>query len=170
MLEKAGTIILLEMWKKSDKKSQERPEFVFTIAYDKMIEENWELASLLFSFILTENNVYAEDKLMSKVNYWQCMKWSGEYEAVREEVESADFSAYDKRFQLSLYALKDDFESLFKILPSVTPTFIKFEELEEWPIFKELRKESKYKEILENAGYQITSTKQQIATTEENTE
>lgn len=98
IIENVGILILLEMWRKAEKKSQERVDEIMGEGYTLMLDEDWSLAANLYDFCSNEISISAEDKLMSKVNYWLCMKRSGQYEILKKEIEEADFSPYNKNF------------------------------------------------------------------------
>jgi len=139
IIELVGAYFILEMWKKAIKICPERVDTVMGEAYLQMLDNNWRPAKYMFRYLLSESGIQAESKLMSQINYWQCMKWNGEYEEIKTEMENADFSAYSGKFQLALAALKSDKDAFFSILDSIVPSEIQVEDVLEWPLFREMR-------------------------------
>ncbi|WP_180361889.1 hypothetical protein MKX33_02945 [Paenibacillus sp. FSL R5-0490] len=149
IIENVGILILLEMWRKAEKKSQERVDEIMGEGYTLMLDEDWSLAANLYDFCSNEISISAEDKLMSKVNYWLCMKRSGQYEILKKEIEEADFSPYNKKFQLSLLALKNEKEEFFDLLKISMPNDLSVDNLKEWPIFTEIRESEEYNKFIQ---------------------
>ena len=80
------------------------------------------------------------DQLVGLLNYWQCRKWKGEYDAVSADIGKADFTAKDELFRLARFALLSDTEQFFALLPNVLKAEkLTTEQLRTWPIFREIR-------------------------------
>lgn len=80
------------------------------------------------------------------MNYWQALKWQNKFDEVRKEVQDVDLSAKGGVYQLARLALLDDFAGFFKMLPSVLKSGqLKKQHLLEWPIFREVRKQPKFR-------------------------
>ena len=137
------------MWKKAEKKSQHRIEVIMNEGYVLMQEQNWKLAGTLYDFVTNEQGTLVEDKIISKVNFWQCMKWSNQFNKIKDEVAEADFSAYNRKFQLSLLALKNDNDKFFELLEKALPHDITVDDLKKWPIFSEIRETEEYKKLIQ---------------------
>jgi hypothetical protein len=60
-------------------------------------------------------------------------------------VQSADFSAKLPRFQLARYAICDDFEHFFTLLPDLIKNAdLTLDNLREWPLFRSVRKQPQF--------------------------
>jgi hypothetical protein len=81
-------------------------------------------------------------QLIGTLNYWQTIKWSGSFDSLRSEIESADFSAKEDLFQLARLVLLDDFEKAIPLIEELLKNNkLPLNALEEWPIFKKIREE-----------------------------
>ncbi len=79
------------------------------------------------------------------MNYWQAFKWAGQYDQIKAEVDSSDFSAKSPLFQLALATIKDDFELVFKLLPAVLENgHLKTHSLLDWPLFQAVRERPEF--------------------------
>lgn len=148
-IEKAGSLIAIEIWKNSEKCSAERVDIISEIAYDHMLNERWFNAEALYKSLLLENKVANEDRSRFQINYWQCFKWTGRINIIKEDLEK-DYSDKMIDFKLCLYALKDEYDEFFKLLPDAFPKLIKLSELTTWPVFREINKTDKFKEFIES--------------------
>ncbi len=147
-LERIGLMIALNIWKNEEKKSTERPDYISEIAFEYLENEQWLIAKHLYKFILSEQSATSALKLQSQMNYWQSMKWSGEYDEIKGEIIKQDFSDKQELFQLCLFAIKDEYEQFFKLLPSLIPNALSIDSLKTWPIFKEIRNLSEYDDFI----------------------
>ena len=82
------------------------------------------------------------DKILCKINNWQCYKWLGEYDKIKREVDKLDVSACKPMYVLGILALKEDYNKFFEYYDNQTD--IGETELKEWPLFMELRKSEEY--------------------------
>jgi hypothetical protein len=88
---------------------------------------------------------------MTLFNYWQCKKWLGEFESIKDEVNKADCSALSCEYRLSLLALQDNYSEFFKLLPEACPGQLDLNSLKEWPIFRKIREQKEYEEFITKA-------------------
>jgi len=148
LIEISGTFILIEMWRKAEKVSPERVEMLLDDIYDAMMEENWELSAAMSSAVLIEKEINAQQRLVAQINYWLSMKRKGEFKSIQKDIENADFGAYNRRFQLAIFALNDETESFFELLESAIPHDIDLNSVKEWPLFSEMREQPAYTEFI----------------------
>lgn len=98
------------------------------------------------------NGIYqkqSEDKTVIQINYWLSMKELGQYDQVKQEVEEADYSDKNHKYQLALLAMKEEEEKFFKILPSaIEKKDVTIEQLLDWPILKSMRNEQLFNEVV----------------------
>ena len=53
---------------------------------------------------LQSTKILDADKILCKINTWQCYKWLGEYDKVRDEVKKVDVSAFKPMYTLGILA------------------------------------------------------------------
>lgn len=147
-------LIACELWKSLDKDDKKRGEVLGIIVYENLIESNWDLCESLTYFIKNDAKLDTTDKIIAKLNYWLCKKRKGEFENIKDELEKEDFSDKKEIFQLGLYALLENKEKFFEILPITLETkHLNTERLEEFPIFKEMRDTEEYQKFKENSKF-----------------
>lgn len=143
-LERIGLMFAFNIWKNEDKNSNKRPDYISDTGFEYLENEQWQIAKDLYQFLLTEKSATSALKLQSKINYWQAMKWSGEYDQIKDEISKEDFSDKQELYQLCLLAIKDEYEQFFKLLPSIIPKSLSINSLKTWPIFREIRTRAEY--------------------------
>jgi hypothetical protein len=150
LFKKVGILLGLEIWKKQDKTSEERALFLLNYIFDLLIEEESELALILCSFVLKDNNVNSQRKWVAQMNLWLSYKQLGRFDEIKHEVEEADLSALSNEFQLCRLALLNKKEEFFQMIEQqgYPNSILTLHDLDEWPIFKELRKEPEYHDFI----------------------
>lgn len=154
-----GCLIILDIWRKSSNDISKMSDYILSTGYNFMREEKWQTSAEIYKLIIFEKRVDFKTKLTAKINYWQSIKWQGEYNQIKKEVDGEDFSAYSSEFQLCLLAIKDDVDNFFKLLPTVCPNNISFDDFKTWPVFKEIRKDSKYMDFMIENGISLEKNK-----------
>lgn len=153
-LQKAFILIASELWKNLDKSDKSRGDVLTDIVYENLIKERWDICEGLTYFIIKDAELEVIDKLVAQLNYWLCKKELNQYESVKKEIEQANYSDKKEIFQLALYALKDDVNSFLEVLPiSLDSKQLTIERLEEFPIFKTIRKTEEYQKFKEESDY-----------------
>jgi hypothetical protein len=144
-LQKAFILIASELWKNLDRTDISRGGILMNIVYENLLQSRWDICEGLSHFIINDNHLPAVDKVIAQLNFWLCKKRMGNYEKVKREIESTNYSDKKEIFQLGLFALKDDKKSFFEILPAALDSQqLNIERLEEFPIFKEMRESEEY--------------------------
>lgn len=111
--------------------------------------ERYKIAEEVSKFISEDNSYSNADRAIARVNYWQAIKWQGRLDEIKKEIQEADFSGMLGLFALAKCALLDELDAFFKTLPSLVDTKeVSIEDLEEWPLFKEVRQSDLYREFL----------------------
>lgn len=149
--ERYGVLITIALWRKIDKNNNlERVNFLHELSMSHLHKENWKLAEVYNQAILSEDGLSETDQLVAQLNYWQSIKWAGNFDSIQSSVLNEDYSAKSKQYHLGLLALQDKVEDFFKMLPKYCPSEImSIDDLENWPIFREIRKNEFYKEFIE---------------------
>lgn len=143
IIETIGTAIIIEIWIKECRKESDEFATIVSIIFDEfLIIERWQEAKVLYEICLRSNKLKQSDILLCQINRWQCFKWLDEFEDVRSEVEELDISAFSAQYKLGILALQDKFKEFFEVYD--TQDEIGREELEEWPLFKNVRNCDEY--------------------------
>ena len=144
-IEYIGMTLVIEAWIKEHADNQEEVKAITDMIYEEYLEpQRWEMARHFYEICLQSSKLLIADKILCKINSWQCYKWLGEYDKVKKEVEKLDVSAYLPRYQMGILALKEQYEDFFRCYDNQSD--IGESELKEWPLFMELRKSKQYME------------------------
>jgi uncharacterized protein (DUF1778 family) len=143
-----GIVLGLETWKRQEKSSNDRTDFLLEYIYELLLTKEWDLARVLCQFVMEDNNVPAKSKWTAHINYWLTKKEQGEFHQIEAEIEKTDLSALSSEFQLCKMALLNNYAEFFDLLEDNFPKPIGLEQLEEWPIFKEIREQDTYIDFL----------------------
>lgn len=158
IIEYLGMSLLIEAWLKECSNDSDEVKNITDLIFEEYLEpQRWEMARHFYGLCLQNSRISDADKILCKINNWQCYKWLGEYDKVKDEVERLDISAYKPMYVLGMLALKEDYKSFFEYYDNQTD--IGKDELKEWPLFKELRKS---KEYLERFPEELLEEKEQI--------
>ncbi|MFZ0946327.1 MAG: hypothetical protein WAN54_20720 [Syntrophobacteraceae bacterium] len=145
LFEKYFILIAAELWKQYDPKEQSRGEVLNKIAHEHLRQERWSIAESLSYFVMNDKQLPEIRQLLGKINYWQSLKWQGRFDEVRPEIEKIDFSAKDELFEAFRFALLDQEENFFPLSDNLVKIGkLTTSNLEEWPIFREIRKTTIY--------------------------
>jgi hypothetical protein len=144
LFKKFGILLGLETWKRNTKDSKERDGFILNYVYELLIEDNWDLAASLCQFVMSDTNVTSSNRWVAQINYWLSQKRSGKFDSVVEEITDADLSALSAEYQLCRYALLHKVDSFFHLLEHAYPNPIGIQQLEEWPVFRDIRETPEY--------------------------
>ena len=119
-----------------------------SIAYDLIDNGNYDLAIRIINFALKCYKSFqaASNKLMLIINLAQCYLWKGNNNEVIKLLNEQDWSLCQPEFVVCKKVLERKFEEAVDILQNQHPD-ISQNELLEWPIFKELRKNESFKKF-----------------------
>lgn len=153
-LQKAFILIGAELWKKLDATDTDRGDVLTEIIYDNLLNSRWEICEGLCYFILKDSQLSPIDKVVAQLNYWLCQKEMGNHKSIEAELNAADYGDKKEIFQLGLFALRNQIEEFFEILPIALDTNqINIERLEEFPILKEIRETEQYAAFKRDSKY-----------------
>nr|WP_288833215.1 hypothetical protein [uncultured Flavobacterium sp.] len=143
-------LIAFELWQKIDKDGKEkRIEAINDLIVHYIESERYINAEKLGKFFSEEKDIKEHYTLVGQLNYWQSIKWQDRYNEIKKEVENADYSAKDVFFQTGYFAICDKKEEFFKCLDdAIKNKKLTLDDAEKWPIFKEMRKEIEFQEIM----------------------
>ena len=153
-LQKTFILIASELWKKLDKDDKLRGDVLSDIVYDNLLKKRWDICEGLAYFIMHDSLLQPIDKVVAQLNYWLCLKQTNRLEQVKKDIDNADFSDKKEIFQLGLYAIRDQKELFFEVLPlALDSNQLNIERLEEFPIFEEMRNTEEYVKFKMDSNY-----------------
>ena len=109
-----------------------------------------------------------KDKTYIELNLAQAYKWSGNNDNCLAVLKDFDTSAMNLDLQIPKFVLEDKFEKVYSMMESLgtRSDILTKEAYREWPIFKEIRKQNKFKEVFQSIFEEPLSL-QNIATSVE---
>lgn len=138
-------LIAAELWKKIEPGNEKRSEVLIDISFDHLSNERYIISEGISYFILNDNRMPERDRLVAQVNYWLSLKYKGEFETIRNDIETSDFTAKEPVFQLAKECILENEENIFRLLPEVLKSKkITYQAIETWPLFKILRETKRY--------------------------
>jgi hypothetical protein len=138
-------LIAAELWKKLRPADDRRADILASIAYNHLLHSRWGIAEGLSYFMMMDKKMKEPWRLVGKLNYWQSAKRQGRWEEVKDEAEAEDLSAKGRRYQLGHLALIGKKPEFFALVPvALTGKEISLDELREWPIFEDMRKDRRF--------------------------
>ena len=154
-MELSFILIAAELWKKLEPENEDRG-ILISLAFDHIQAERYGLGEGLSRFTMKDARLSEECRLKASLNFWQAVKWQDRFESVRQEIEKADFSAKAPLFRLARFALLEEGNEFFELLPEVLKSgTLKPVDVDIWPIFKNMRTDPRYivvKNYLPNAA------------------
>lgn len=143
-IEYIGMSLVIEIWLKEYSGNQDEIDNIINMIYEEYLEQQrWKMARNFYELCLQSPKIKDADRIVCKINNWQCYKWLNEYDKVRDEVDNLDISAYKPRYILGVLVLKEDYEKFFEFYDNQND--IDENALKEWPLFAELRKSEEYR-------------------------
>lgn len=126
---------------------------IINLGFQKIKNEEYNLAREIQRLLKDNKTLDQQSRVYALINYWQTYKWDGKYEDVKKEIEAFDISAYEDLIKLAVYSLKDNYEKIETLLSYEFSDEKQNEELavelEDFPVFKQLRKQKFYKDLKE---------------------
>jgi hypothetical protein len=139
-----GSTIALMTWNKlSPKEKAHISENINDLGYHALMSNHWEFSERLYTLL----DMYGgeDDKIISKMNKYLCLKRKGRFNEIKEELESFNHNTYNPKYSLVVYALLDDCE---KALSTINQADMSLGDLIEWPILEDLRKIDPFKKYM----------------------
>jgi hypothetical protein len=145
--EQACVLIGAEMWKKMESGDEGRAEILNKLAYQHLLAERYTISRSLSLFVVRDKLVSEIHRSIAQLNLWQSEKRLGNWEAIKTEVETADYSAKSLRFQLGRIALLEDFNAFYEMLPrALQAEELTVVEFKSFPIMREVRTDARFAE------------------------
>lgn len=144
------SMIALEFWRKDSEKDEIRIETLNLLISQNVAKERWEIVQSMTTFLKKEKDLLKDHEIVATLNHWLAIKKIKGLEAIKTQVDKADFSAYVPLYQLALLSLKSDKEKFFQLLVKTVESgqrdilTIIFKE----PIFEEMRECEEFEQYL----------------------
>jgi len=150
----SGLLLCQEVWRKlvpADSDSRHSSATgMFSIVYDCLLTQHWKVSERLAAWGGKDPQLPKEDTmLIYKFNTWLSIKRQGRWTEVEKEVEAFDCSAKNRKYAMARASLLERADEFFKLLPKALGTDISTYELQEWPIFEEMRTDPRFAKIIE---------------------
>jgi hypothetical protein len=144
LVEYSFLLISAELWQDLDPPDENRCNVLTNVVIERLNSERWLVAEGASQFTKRDKQLSERSQLIGLINYWQTLKWQENFDMVRKDVEKADFSAKSGLFQLARFVLLDNFDKAYELLPTLVDTkALTVEQLQEWPLFREFRKDER---------------------------
>lgn len=154
LLQLLFTLIAAELWKKMEPDDEKRGDILTDIIYDNLLFAKWEISEGLSFFVIKDTKQNSTSRTISQLNYWLCKKRTNKYNEIKNEIENVDFSDKKELYQLALYALREMKKEFFELLPSILDSDqLNVEQLEEFPIFSDMRNIPEYQRFKDGTLY-----------------
>ncbi len=145
MFELNCILVAAELWKKLSVVDANRPRVLSHLAYENLEEQHWKITEGLSYFSMNDSKVPEVYTKLAKLNYWLSIKRQGRWSEIAEDAKNEDFSAVSRRYRLGWLALCEDNDKFFELVPEVIKVGdITLRELKKFPIFVEIRKDSRF--------------------------
>jgi hypothetical protein len=149
LVEYSFLLISAELWQDLDFADEMRAALLSTIVIERINSERWLVAEGASEFVMRDKKLSERSQLIGKINYWQVLKWQKRFDEVRKNVEETDFSAKGAIYQLARLVLLDRTDEAFTLLPKVVKNEeLSVEQLREWPLFREFRKDERVEKFI----------------------
>ncbi len=145
LLHSVFTLIACELWKKLEPAEEARHEILMNLGYAYLKKGCWDVSEIASIFHCNDVKMPIASRTTAQLNFWLAKKRSGKLNDVKKDVAEADFSDKSRLFQVALYALREEEDKFFAMLPQVIKTEeLSISDLFEFPIFEEMIKCEKF--------------------------
>lgn len=147
----AGVAIAQSCWRKWRKDDlDEADRSLIIIVYNLLKREEWKVGEKIGYLSKNMKICDASSRTMLDINYCQSLKWQGKKTELDVELKKFDESNLSPKYKVGLAALRSDKESFYKYAQqAVAIKEISEDDFYEWPLFREMRQDTEYKEKIE---------------------
>lgn len=136
------------------------------LSYNLVENQHYRVAIKVLEFFIQKNIKYDEEstKRILIINLAQCYKWENQDEKCRLLIDSYDWSGWEDKFQLAINVLKEEWNEAFLYMRRLSHND-QFDKsfYREWPLFKQMRKESDFPKIYEECYKEAYPTFESIS-------
>jgi hypothetical protein len=151
----AGIILIECCWRKWKKDDIDAADArLINAMYRELEREEWHIAERLglyskekdFEAYNTANRLYLD------INYCQSLKWNKKQNELDRELKKFDISTLSPKYIVAICALKSDKEKFYEnVEKAITIDNMEEDSFANWPLFRELRRDSEYEEKIRAA-------------------
>lgn len=142
-----GESLTFKLWHKFSRTDENKVSTIHDLIYDSMMRDLWNVSLKLCEELDSLSNDPA-DRLVSQVNRWLSLKRQGRFDTIKSDLDKFSHHTHHPRFSAAVYALSENKDEFFKILPKADLTF---GELVDWPILSEIRSDDRFREAVLNS-------------------
>lgn len=143
-------LMLIESSKLNEKNEDEYLESIFTVLFDFLLRQKYEVCEPAYAELSKKNGLNAEAKLMSQFNRWICIIAEKGLHEVEEEIKNFDVSALSDIFKLAKEILLKKYDVANRLITKLLSNGeIASNIIEEWPLFMWYRASEQFKKIKE---------------------
>lgn len=136
--------------KEAEKEREAREWYINNYGFDFIVEGEYQTAQEYFELVINNFDISETADFYMRANYWQSLKWQNklpETEVIK--IKNIDLRNKDYLTKLAVFCLLDEKQKFFETYPKAISAGEVNEECLEWPIFKEMRKDARFKGIFE---------------------
>jgi hypothetical protein len=142
------------LWRKVQPDDLEKADGnLISVTYNLISEGRYKLACVLLDFATVVLKTHSNElnRLTMVVNRAQAYKWAGDEQKCDEILETEDWTATSRKFQLANAVLRDQFEDACEIVKQMggDEEDVNKHAFREWPLFRELRRSPKFVALFE---------------------
>jgi len=160
----AGTILIHVCWRKWVKNEIKIADGTLNDIdiMGALNREQWLLAERIGLFSKQCKAFDESQRLHWVINYCQTLKWQGKEKELKNELDKLDESALSPKYKCAIYALKSDKDRFYESVDNaIGVDDLKKSAFISWPLFREMREDSNYEEIIEKAFASVAERKQE---------
>ena len=149
----AGVVLVQSFWRKWTKDDVSKADTgLIASIFELLVREEWSIAERIGLFSKDIKASDKESRLILNINYCQSLKWQGKNAALSAELNKFDEANLEPKFMVALSTLKSDKDGFYKNMEkAVARGQISQDEFDNWPLFRELRKDIEYDERIKKA-------------------
>lgn len=123
--------------------------YTFYLLQDNKYDLSYKICH--FGTDILPNIQSEETKRYISINKCLSLKWNGDDKECKTIINSLDWSGYKDEFLLAVAIINDEFEKAYTLMQKIGSESDIYSDsaYRQWPLFKQIRKEEKFKEIFE---------------------
>jgi hypothetical protein len=149
-----GFILLQQGWRKWDRQSAILADYALLQKgiYQALIDERYEVARGLAEYATKLKSVNEAVMRGVIVNQAIALRDINEHQAMRRLLQKHKVETWGLKYQIACHVLQGKDEAFFRLLPqAITSGEIQYANLEQWPLFKPVRSDSRFVALLNDA-------------------
>lgn len=153
LLVEIGVILTQLVWRKIGGKDslEDADSALINIIYDFLKEKEYDIALSLSNFATSPKHKSAtnENTIIKRINKALAYYLKGDICNSNKIIDSHDWSALDKKYQLAIHVLKGEKDKVVELMQYIGNNSEMKTSYREWPIFRPLRNDKDFKDTFE---------------------